>query len=140
MTPDRRPVTEALVAFLATATGKPVGRATAPLGVDGTPAAPPFAVVYPLPGGDTWGPVYDAPDAGAQLPYQVTSVGLRADQAEWLADKVRQAMLGRTNGALTPLVVSGVTVLDRSITGYGGAVVDGDVVSVPDSYLVHVTV
>lgn len=140
MTPDRRPVTEALVAFLAAQTGKPVGRATAPLAADGTPAAPPFAIVYPLPGGDTWGPTYDGPDEGAALPYQVTAVGLRADQAEWLADKVRQAMVRRTNGALTPLAVAGLTVLDRSITGYGGTVVDGEVVSVPDSYVVHVTV
>lgn len=141
MTPEQLPITEALVAFLAAQTGKPVGRATAPLTGAGVPAEPPYAIVYPLTGGATWGPTYDGPDEGADLPYQVTSVGLRQDQAEWMADKVRQAMLARQNGSLAAqLAVPGVTVLDRAITAYGGVDREGDVVSVPDSFVVRVTV
>lgn len=139
MTPDVAPVTAALVAFLAALTGRPVGEATAPL-VNGLPAVPPYAIVYPLAGGTTWGPMLEGPDEGAQLPYQITSVGLRSDQATWMADKVRQAILGRTNGSLTsPLVVPGVTVLDREFSAYGGQDREGDVVSVPDTFLIHVS-
>lgn len=140
MITERLPVTIALVDFLAAQTGRPVGRAAAPVNVDGSPADPPYAVVWPLTGGATWGPTYDGPDEGADLPYQVTSVGLRDDQAEWLADRVRQAMLARSDGSLAPLAVPGVVVLDRAITGFGGMDREGDVVSVPDSFVVRVTV
>lgn len=140
MIPAQRPVTDALAAFLATQTGKPVGKATVPLSAAGTPVEPPYAIVYPLAGGATWGPDYDGPNEGADLPYQVTSVGLREDQAQWMADKVRDALLRRLNGALAAqLAVPGVTVLDRDITGFGGLDREGDVVSIPDSFVVRVT-
>lgn len=143
MTPDLLSITDALVAFLAAQTARPVGRATAPL-VDGDPADlgdGPYAIVYQLPGGGTWGPGLYGPDEGAQLPFQVTSVGRRSDQADWMADRVRQAMVGRTNGTLTAdLVVPGVTVLDREFSAYGGHDREGDVVSVPDTFLLHVTI
>lgn len=131
---DRRPLTAALVAYLRTATGRPVGEAAAP--VD---AEVPYAIVYPLPGGASWGPTWAAPDEGSSVPYQITSVGLRADQAQLMADKVRQAMLGRTNGALAALAVTGAVVLDREFAGYGGVDREGDIVSIPDSYTLHVT-
>lgn len=134
MTPDRRPLTAALVQFLANRTGRPIGEGTAPFD-----AQVPYAVVYPLPGGNTWGPTYTGPDEGADVPYQVTCVGLRDDQAQWMADRVRQAMVGRTDGQLVPLVVPGMTVLDREMAGYGGLDREGDVVSVPDSYTIRVT-
>lgn len=138
---ERRPITSALAAFLALETGKPVGQGTVPLTAAGIPAEPPYAIVYPLTGGDTWGPTYDGPEEGADLPYQVTSVGLRLDQAEWMADRVRQAMLRRLNGALAAqLAVPGVNVLDRALSGFGGADREGDVVSIPDSFIVRVTV
>lgn len=142
--PNVRPVTDALVAFLAAQTGQPVGRATAPIQADGTPYDPaqdPYAIVWPIPGGTSWGPGLVAPDAGAQLHYQVTSVGARSDQADWMADKVRQAMVGRTAGGqlAATLTVPGVAVLDRELSLYGGVDREGDVVSVPDSYIVHVT-
>jgi hypothetical protein len=137
--PAQLSITDALVDFLAAQTGRPVGWATAPIDGEGVPVDPPYAIVYALPGGSTWGPGLTGPDEGARLPYQVTSVGLRGDQAAWMADKVRHAMLGRTNGVLVPLVASGVTVLDRELTSFGGQDREGDVVSVPDSFVVHVT-
>lgn len=143
MTPEVRPITDALVAFLGAQTGRPVGRATAPL-VDGVPADledGPYAIVYQLAGGEHWGPFLYGPDEAIALPYQVTSVGKRSDQADWMADKVRQAMLARTNGTLTaPLTAPGVTVLDREFSSYGGQDREGDVVSVPDTFLLHVTI
>lgn len=143
MTPDLLPITNALVDFLAAQTGRPVGRTTAPL-VDGVPAdleEGPYAIVYQLAGGETWGPFLYGPDEAIRLPYQVTSVGRRSDQADWMADRVRQAMVGRTNGTLTAaLAVPGVTVLDREFSAYGGQDREGDVVSVPDTFLLHVTV
>lgn len=99
----------------------------------------PYAIVYPIAGGATWGPTFYGPDDGAEVPYQVTSVGLRADQAQAMADRVRQAMLGRTDGQLSAIAVTGAVVLDREFAGYGGVDHDGDVVSIPDTYTVHVT-
>lgn len=138
-TPDLGPITTALVAFLAAQTGRPVGYGSAPVTGDG-PEDVPYAIVYPLPGGATWGPFLTGPDEGAEVPYQVTSVGSRGDQADWMADRVRKAMVGRTAGALTAaLAVTGLTVLDRSLVSYGGHDRQGDVVSIPDSFMVHVT-
>lgn len=55
----------------------------------------PYMVLYPQ-----GGPVDGAPFADrsedARLVYQVTVVAARTDQAEWLADRVRQVLLGRT--------------------------------------------
>lgn len=82
-----RAVTAAVVAGLEAATGKNVGDAVAP---DDTTM--PYAIVYRIPGG---GP-FSALDHGHQhavVTIQVTSVGTTAVQAEWMKDKVRQAML-----------------------------------------------
>jgi len=51
----------------------------------------PYAVVYRLPG-STDGPMNDQ-DADVELTYQVTSVGVRRDQAEWLQWKLRDRFL-----------------------------------------------
>lgn len=143
MTPDLLPITNALVALLEAQTGRPVGRGSAPLagGVVADLEDGPYAIVYQLAGGSTWGPMLYGPDEASQLPYQVTSVGKRGDQADWMADRVRQVMVGRTDGTLThALVVPGLTILDREFSAYGGQDRDGDVVSVPDTYMLHVTI
>ncbi|MEW1661150.1 hypothetical protein [Streptomyces sp. NPDC093707] len=46
----------------------------------------------------------------------------RTDQAEWLADRVRQAMLGRTStgGWVSPILVPGVYVWARELLTDGG--------------------
>lgn len=59
-----------------------VGDARAPDG-----HAPPYVVVYPIPGGRTSGTL-DEPDADAELIYQVTCIGSTREQAQWLVDKV----------------------------------------------------
>ncbi|MER6548335.1 hypothetical protein [Streptomyces sp. NPDC001250] len=91
---ERARVTDAVQVMLATATGKPCGRGRLPL-VEGRPAPLPYTVLYPQ-----GGPVGGAPLANksedGHLVYQLTIVAARTDQAEWLADRARQALLGRT--------------------------------------------
>ncbi|MEU7576727.1 hypothetical protein AB0B50_03890 [Streptomyces sp. NPDC041068] len=130
---DRARVTDAVQAMLAMATGKPCGRGRLPL-IGGKPAALPYTVLYPQ-----GGPVGGAPLADrsedARLVYQVTIVAARADQAEWLADRVRQAFLGRTpEGAwLCTIEALAVDVWGRELladegldeAGAGDAVVTG---------------
>lgn len=86
-----RTVTAAIVSGLATATGKNIGDSVAP-----DDETLPYAILYRLPGG---GP-FSAMDHGNQyaiVTLQVTSVGARADQAEYMKDKARTAMLDLTN-------------------------------------------
>lgn len=110
---DRGPVSKALQAMIAKATGRPCGLGSLPL-VNGQPASVPYTVLYPL-----GGPVGGAPLAGqsedAGLVYQLTSVASRTDQAEWMADRGRRAVLGRASSGtwLNPLEVPGVDVWDR---------------------------
>ncbi|MEV0446301.1 hypothetical protein AB0I84_10345 [Streptomyces spectabilis] len=112
---DRSRVTEAVQAMLAAATGKPCGRGSLPR-VAGKPAPLPYTVLYPQ-----GGPVGGAPLADrsedAFLIFQVTVVAARTDQAEWLADRVRQAFLGRApDGAwLYPVEVPKVDVWGREL-------------------------
>ncbi|MEW1661125.1 hypothetical protein [Streptomyces sp. NPDC093707] len=117
---DRARVTEALRAMLATATGKPCGLGQLPF-FGGKSAPLPYTALYPQ-----GGPVGGAPLADraedARLVCQVTVVATRTDQAEWLADRVRQAMLGRTStgGWVSPILVPGVYVWARELLTDGG--------------------
>lgn len=79
----------------AAATGKPCGRGRLPL-VDGRPASLPHSVLYPQGRLTDGAPLADKAE-DAHLVYQVTVMAARTDQAEWLADRVRQAVLGRTS-------------------------------------------
>ncbi|WP_433547166.1 hypothetical protein ACQPZG_20335 [Streptomyces sp. CA-294286] len=80
--------------MLARATGKPCGLGALPQ-VAGKPAPAPYTVLYPLGGTISGAPLADQGE-DADLLYQVTAVGARTDQAEWLADRVRRAVLERT--------------------------------------------
>lgn len=125
----RLPVTMALSALLASATDLPVGRGSKP-----TTAAPPYFLLYAMPAELSGAPLADEHE-DASLVYQVTSVSgpdpLKqdsrgvADQAEWMADKVRTAILGRdpTTGLwLWPLTIPGAKVIGRSLdTEPGGS-------------------
>lgn len=91
-TPDRRPFTNAFIAMLETGTGRQVGD-------HASPAAPleyPYCIVYAIEGGGFSGPPLWHPDEDATFPFSVRSVGLRRDQAEWMADRVRLSVLGRS--------------------------------------------
>ncbi len=97
--------TDAVIARLQ-ALGLTVGDAEAPVG-----AAPPYAVVYPIAGGQTGG-VLAAPDDDAELVVQVTCVGTSRKQAEWLEDKAM--------GLLTSLSVTGRSVPRVALDSFGG--------------------
>ncbi|MFF4607913.1 hypothetical protein ACFY12_34895 [Streptomyces sp. NPDC001339] len=139
---DRGPVTESVQVMLATATGKPCGRGRLPL-VRGNPAPLPYTVLYPQGGPVDGAPLADKSEDG-YLIYQVTVVAARADQAEWLADRVRQAFLGRTaeGGWLHSVDVPGMDVWARELLvddGVESADSDDGVVTVVQRYELSVT-
>lgn len=118
----RLPVTMALSALLASASGLPVGRGSKP-----TNANPPYYLLYALPAEVSGAPLADEHE-DASFVYQVTSVsgpdptkpdsrGV-ADQAEWMGDKARTAILGRdpvTGLWLHTLTIPGAKVIGRSL-------------------------
>lgn len=127
----RLPVTMALSALLASATKLPVGRGNKPAGV-----SPPYYLLYSIPAEVSGAPFTDR-NEDASLVYQVTSVsgpdptkqdsrGV-ADQAEWMADNARNAILGRdpaTGLWLRTLTVPDVRVIARSLDTEPGATND----------------
>lgn len=117
----RLPVTMALSALLASATKLPVGRGNKPAGV-----SPPYYLLYSIPAEVSGAPLADEHEDASYV-YQVTCVsgpdptkqdsrGV-ADQAEWMADNARKAILGRdpaTGLWLRALTVPGAKVTGRS--------------------------
>lgn len=81
---------DAIVAQIATSTGKNVGEAQAP-----TNETVPYAVVYPLSDESAEGSLSN-PVEIAVWAWQVTCVGSTLDQAQWMQHKVRVALLGWT--------------------------------------------
>ncbi|MEV6165683.1 hypothetical protein AB0L71_27985 [Streptomyces sp. NPDC052052] len=128
---QRLPVTMALSALLASATGLPVGRGRKP-----EDTIPPYYLLYAVPAAVSGAPFSDL-NEDASFVYQVTSVsgpdpsdpdshGV-ADQAEWMADKARTAILGRDPGTglwLHQLVIPGARVIGRSLDTEPGATND----------------
>lgn len=111
---DNSAHTTAVVALLEGA-GFSIGDGEAP----GTPSpAFPYAVVYRLPG-TVDGPMNDQ-NADGELAYQVTSVGVRRDQAEWLQGKLRDRFLNN------PLTVTGRTISEVRILVDGPSERDDD--------------
>lgn len=136
----RLPFTKALRAMLQDTTGRPVGLGRYPTDSSGQVVATPYAVLFPIPGTTYDGPpLWDAFDTPTWQ-YQVTSVGARADQAEWMGDRVRVALLDRLDGRWThELVVPGLLVLSREHVADGGADSDGGTVSQVDRFAFTVT-
>lgn len=118
---DRAPVTMAVRTMLAAATGRPCGVGVLPL-VDGKPAPLPYSVLYPMGGSVDGAPLSNASE-DAHLTYQVTIIGTRTDQAEWLADRVRRAFLQRapTGSWEHPLDIPGVNEWARELVIDEGA-------------------
>jgi hypothetical protein len=151
----RQSVTTALIAMLASATGRPIGDLEAPE-PSGSAIAPvtPYAIVTPIPGGGLV--ERDLADAYPQpvvLIYEVLSVGgeenegPRRDQAQWMADKVAKSILDRGSdgsyvNAITPATNPGdvaVKVGLRDLDVQGGVVIEGTLASIADRYSLTVT-
>ncbi|MEV4741584.1 hypothetical protein [Streptomyces sp. NPDC049555] len=139
---DRAPVSEALRSALAEAAGKPCGLGQLPT-LGGKPAPMPYLVLYPLGGIASGAPLTDQSE-DAVLTYQVTVVAARTDQAEWLADRVRRAVLERkTTGEWRyPIKVPSAEIWGREIDAEPGidpsSVGDG-VVTYPLRFRINVS-
>ncbi|MER6086834.1 hypothetical protein [Streptomyces bluensis] len=119
MTAARLPVTRALVALLEQTTGRPCGVGELPRvqirSGEWEPAAAPYAILDSLPGEFSGPPLWDW-HADAAWTYQVTSVGEREDQVQWLADRVRVSVIGRDDGRwIHDLHVPQARVIDREL-------------------------
>ncbi|MER0443017.1 hypothetical protein ABR738_00250 [Streptomyces sp. Edi4] len=90
---ERRQVTDAVAALLSTGTGKPCGVGSLPVAA-GTPATPPYTVLYSLPLTLDGAPLTDLCEDAFTV-YQVSCIARSHAQAEWLADLVRAAVLAR---------------------------------------------
>ncbi len=124
MTAARLPVTRALAALIEKATDRRCGIGELPR-VRGTsgewePATAPYTILDSLPGEFSGPPLSDW-HADAAWAYQVTSVGERDDQVQWLADRVRAGVVGRRDGRWAhDLPVPQARVIDREL-GYDAA-------------------
>ncbi|GAA2136704.1 hypothetical protein GCM10009760_16380 [Kitasatospora kazusensis] len=136
-----RVVSLAVQAALSGATGRSCGYATAPVAADKpTGNTVPYCVLYPL-GSVSDGPPFGDADADAKVLVQVTSIGTTAEQAEWMADKVRGALLGRAPGAgfATPVAPAGHVVTGRELDKSDGVTVVSGVYSYIERFALHVT-
>lgn len=136
-----REVSLAVQRMVSSATTRSCGYGTAPT-VSSTPsgAQVPYSVLYPL-GVTPSGPPYGAPDADARVLLQLTSVATTAEQAEWMADKVRAAMLNRKPGGAYAfdIVVPGCAVMQRTLDKEEGVAVASGVYSYVQRYVIEVT-
>lgn len=119
MTPPRLPLTRAVRLLIAETTCYPCGLGGLPRLRDEAgelrPAPVPYTILDSLPGVFS-GPPFADWHADAAWSYQVTSVGERDDQVQWLADEVRKAVASRTpDGWTHELVVPGMRVIDRQM-------------------------
>lgn len=84
---EPRPIHAAIVTRVTTQTSKQVGKGKSPGG------ATPYAVLYPLPDRETFGSITDPWQVARQL-FQITYVGGDMDEAQWMQEQTRNALLG----------------------------------------------
>ncbi|MDN0193917.1 hypothetical protein [Streptomyces sp. S.PNR 29] len=124
MSAPRLPVTRALAALIEKATGRPCGIGELPRvqleSGEWEPAGAPYTVLDSLPG-EFSGPPLEDWHADAAWGYQVTSVGEREDQVQWLADRVRAGIVGRASGRWAyDLHIPQARVIDRELDHEAG--------------------
>ncbi|MDX3527140.1 hypothetical protein P1P75_11970 [Streptomyces sp. ID05-39B] len=130
---DRDPVTQAVIALLATLTGKPVGERTVPLDPEtGEPISPPYTLVDPLDHVSDDNTLADR-HTTAVSDYQATFVSGRTPgvpsskgggrQSQWLADRGRKVVERPADGSPGyehPLTIPGVGCYRREAREAGG--------------------
>lgn len=128
----RGPITAWFIQLLVNGTGKLIGDHKAPAN-----SSVPYGVVYAIDGGEEWGAL-NRPESDAVMPFQVTSVGARRDQAEWMADRVRMTVLHRdVNGLFLVQLAppAGTVIQDRRPQGGRGSIdKNGDVHEVAERF------
>lgn len=140
-----QPFVDWLIEILSVSTGKQFGDTLSPV------ARPekgdfPYGIVDSIPGGNITGTM-SAPDADADLIFQVTSCGLSAKQARWLSDRVRVTLLARNpNGTyqVAPQSPKGWDIAERRPYGGSPVPVPEDtytptVYNVPERFVLRVT-
>lgn len=139
-------LTSALIALLERpVSGGGTGRAVFDQRWKGTTPTFPYVVVRRVGGVPGEGPFLTAPDADPTIHYQVDAVGSRRDQAEKLDDRVREAVLGRTEtgGFRTTLNLPGWVICERSSLGVAPVDVHGtppnETFVVPSQYALSLT-
>ncbi|MGW3031185.1 hypothetical protein ACWDCB_08105 [Streptomyces sp. NPDC001178] len=139
----RLPVTRALVALIERTTGCPCGIGELPRVQEKSgwePSPVPYTILDSLPAEFSGPPLWDW-HADVAWSYQVTSVGERTDQVEWLADRVRAGVVGRTDGHWThELRVPQTTVMDRELTYDAGGESSVSAAGVIVSYVQRFTI
>ncbi|MFE7129334.1 hypothetical protein ACFVIM_00545 [Streptomyces sp. NPDC057638] len=97
-------------------------------------------MLYPL-GVTTSGPPYGDPDADARVLLQLTSVATTAEQVEWMADRVRSAMVSRQKDGsyARPIIVTGCSVMQRFVDKEEGVAVSSGVYSYVQRYVIELT-
>jgi hypothetical protein len=137
---DRRTLTTALQGLLGDVSGYVVEIADVPQPPTGARVpTTPYASIYPLNIGRFWGATYGVQKNGA-FAYQVTSVGARGDQAEWMADVVRSIILGQdADGAFVyPILVPGMKVTLRESPEGAGFMDRSDLLYyIPERFIIH---
>jgi hypothetical protein len=95
--PLRRPLTRGLLNLLRSVTHRPFDVVNVPAPDSGAQNPEmPYGILYPVSSGSFTGGEYASVEVDGNYVYQVTSVGGTYDQCEWLSDRVRLAILGRT--------------------------------------------
>jgi hypothetical protein len=141
--PGRRLLTDALKDMLETATGNPVGVTRIPQDINGTHVERPYSIIFPMKNSSYSGPAFCNVAADGYFSFQIKCVGSRPDQTEWLADKVREAILDRdaTGAFVEPLTVADLTVMDRypGLDSPGDLHDSGNIFEVDDTFIIAVT-
>lgn len=141
--PPRRGVTAALTSMLVTVSTRPFGIADVPTPEPGRIApTTPYGIVYPINDGGYWGSL-GAPESSGRFAFQVTTVGERADQCEWLGDRARLAILARTTAGVFVNTITldspYVTKLRESLSGPGNMIRVDQMWSCSETFIIHVT-
>ncbi|MER6011587.1 hypothetical protein [Streptomyces bluensis] len=100
----------------------------------------PYTILDSLPGEFSGPPLWDW-HADAAWTYQVTSVGEREDQVQWLADRVRAGVVGRIGDRWTyDLRVPQTRVIDRELDHDAGGEPSVSAAAVIVSYVQRFTI
>ena len=141
--PSRRACTEALKKLIEEECGWPVDVGRAPTEQNSQQVEKPYVVILPQDRGVFSGPIFANTTADAAFEYQIVSVGETYDQAELVADKVRQVLLEKDDtGAFTyQFTVPDLKVMDRTpgFDSPGKNLPQGTIFKVDDYFIIWIT-